>query len=221
DAIEARDPTTAGHSQRVTKYTLEFARTVNDIDEGPGADIAVDRNELKELRYAALLHDFGKIAVDEAVLQKGKRLDDEHIDLVGQRFETIKGRAYQKRLREAFAGTDSVSAEEFEELEVDHQAFCDELDDQLSRIRELTEAPALEDEDLEWVEEMAEQSFVDSDGTEYPYLTPFEVESLLIQYGTLNDDEWEQIKSHPAHSERFLERIPWSEELERIPTIAG
>lgn len=221
DAIEARDPTTAGHSQRVTEYTLEFARTVNELDEGPAGEIALDRDELKELRYAALLHDFGKIAVEEAVLQKGKRLEDEHLELLEQRFETIKGRAYRKRLREAFDGADSVSAEEFEKLEVDHRAFCDELDDHLSRIRELANAPALEDEDIEWVEAMADESFVDSDGTEYPYLTPFEVESLSIQYGTLNDEEWEQIKSHPAHSERFLDRIPWSEELERIPTIAG
>jgi len=221
DAIEARDPTTAGHSHRVTQYTMEFAQTVNAVGEGPGADIELNRDELKELRYAALLHDFGKIAVEEAVLQKGKRLEDEHLELLEQRFETIKGLDYQKRLREAFDEADSVSADEFEDLEVDHRAFCDELEAKLARIREIADAPALEDEDIEWVEAVADESFVDSDGTEYPYLTPFEAESLSIRFGTLNDEEWEQIKSHPAHSERFLERIPWNEDLDRIPTIAG
>ena len=221
DAIEARDPTTAGHSERVTKYTLEFARTVNELADGPSEEIELNRDELKELRYAALLHDFGKIAVEEAVLQKGKRLEEESLELIEQRYETIKGKAFEKLVREAFDDDEEMSGERFEDLEVDHEAFCDELDDRLAKIRDLADAPALEDDQIAWVESLGEKSFVDADGTEYPYLTPFEVESLSIQFGTLNDEEWEKIKSHPAHSERFLERIPWSEELERIPTIAG
>lgn len=64
--IDARDPVTAGHSARVTKYALAIARGMG-LSEG----------EQKILRYAAFLHDYGKIGVREEVLFKDGRLTDE------------------------------------------------------------------------------------------------------------------------------------------------
>lgn len=61
--IDARDPTTAGHSKRIALYADEIARIV-----------ALDDQEREVLRTAALLHDYGKIAVREAVLTKKGRL---------------------------------------------------------------------------------------------------------------------------------------------------
>ena len=221
DAIEARDPTTAGHSERVTKYTIQFAEVVNEIEEGPASEMHLDTDKLKELRYAALLHDFGKIAVEESVLQKGKRLEEENLELLEQRFETIKAKAFEKWVRSAVEEGGRLTEEELAELDAKFEAFCEDVDQKRDKIREIAEAPGLSDEQMDWVESCGEESFEDVEGNAYRYLTPFEVESLSIPFGTLNDEEWEKIKSHPAHSERFLERIPWSEELEKIPTIAG
>lgn len=221
DAIEARDPTTAGHSERVTKYTLELARVVNEIDEEPVSDFALDEQELRELRYAALLHDFGKIAVDEAVLQKGKRLEDRHLNRIEQRFGAIKAKFFEKRVREEVEADGAIDEETLERIGEEQREFSDRLDATYDRICAIADSPSLTDEDIAWIEETGGKSFRDAEGGEHPYLTPFEVESLTIRFGTLNDEEWEQIKSHPAHSERFLDRIPWNDELERIPTIAG
>lgn len=221
DAIEARDPTTAGHSERVTKYTLELARVVNEIDEEPVSDFALDEQELRELRYAALLHDFGKIAVDEAVLQKGKRLEDRHLNRIDQRFGTIKSKFFEKRVREEVEAEGAIDDEALARIGEEQREFSDRLEATYERIRAIADSPSLTDEDIAWIEETGGKSFRDAEGGEHPYLTPFEVESLTIRFGTLNDEEWEQIKSHPAHSERFLDRIPWNDELERIPTIAG
>jgi 3',5'-cyclic-nucleotide phosphodiesterase len=221
DAIEARDPTTAGHSERVTDYTMEFVQTVNNIDEGPVADLHLDHSERKELRYAALLHDFGKIGVDEAVLQKGKRLPESHLEIIEQRFEALKAGAFEKRIRDIFENQETLSRETFEAVDDEYEAFCERLDGYLAKINEIADAASLTDEQVEWVEGIGEESFVDAEGDEHRFLTPFEVDSLSIRFGTLNDEEWEKVKSHPSHSERFLERIPWSEQLDRIPTIAG
>ncbi len=57
--IDARDSLTAGHSKRIAEYSLEIAEII---------DLPPNRREL--LRYAALLHDFGKIAIREDVLYK-------------------------------------------------------------------------------------------------------------------------------------------------------
>jgi len=61
--IDARDPLTAGHSNRIALYSEELARIIN---------LSIKRREL--LRYAALLHDYGKIAIREAVLCKSGNL---------------------------------------------------------------------------------------------------------------------------------------------------
>ncbi|HNY90418.1 MAG TPA: GAF domain-containing protein [bacterium] len=64
--IDARDPLTAGHSQRISLYADEIGRVLR-----------LQTQEREVLRISALLHDYGKIAVREAVLTKNDKLTDE------------------------------------------------------------------------------------------------------------------------------------------------
>ena len=80
-AIEQRDPTTSGHSLRVAKMTEGLAEVVDRVNIGPYAD-AIYAGPMKELRYAALLHDFGKVAVREEVLIKAKKLYPFHLTIL-------------------------------------------------------------------------------------------------------------------------------------------
>ena len=67
NAIDARDPYTRGHSQRVTEYSLRIAKRMNLPGE-----------EIEYIQYAALLHDIGKINIRDDILHKpGKLTDDE------------------------------------------------------------------------------------------------------------------------------------------------
>lgn len=70
-ALDARDPYTAGHSQRVSDYSTTVARALGL----PGEEVEV-------IRIGALLHDIGKIGVADAVLQKPDRLTDEEFQLI-------------------------------------------------------------------------------------------------------------------------------------------
>jgi len=63
--IDARDQQTAGHSQRVTRYAGII-----------GLELGLTGKELERIRAAALLHDYGKIAVRDGVLKKAGKLDD-------------------------------------------------------------------------------------------------------------------------------------------------
>jgi len=58
-AIDAKDPYTRGHSERVTRYSLQIAR-----------QLGLSAQDLDTVMYAAILHDVGKIGVDEAILRK-------------------------------------------------------------------------------------------------------------------------------------------------------
>ena len=62
-AIEQRDPATSGHSSRVAKYTVALAEAVSR-DDGAFSNIDFTEDHLKGLRYACLLHDFGKYQVN-------------------------------------------------------------------------------------------------------------------------------------------------------------
>jgi len=64
-AIEVRDAATQGHSERIAALTVARAVTLNGIGSGPFADAHFSADHLRDLRYASLLYDFGKVAVPE------------------------------------------------------------------------------------------------------------------------------------------------------------
>jgi len=72
-AIDARDPSTFGHSTRVAAISLEVAQA-----------IGLDAENQKTLRRAALLHDIGKIGIEDSVLHKPGPLTDEERDAMKQ-----------------------------------------------------------------------------------------------------------------------------------------
>src|SRR5690606_12152646 len=86
-AIEQRDPTTSGHSRRVAGLTVGLARAVDHVDSGPFRGVTFSRDDLRELEYASLLHDFGKIGVREQVLVKAKKLYPHELVLIRSRFD--------------------------------------------------------------------------------------------------------------------------------------
>src|SRR3972149_2702415 len=86
-AIEQRDPTTCGHSERVSLLTVGLAELVDRAASGKYKDIYFTRDQLKEIRYAGLLHDFGKVGVRESVLVKGKKLYPGEMEYIRSRFD--------------------------------------------------------------------------------------------------------------------------------------
>ncbi len=89
-AIEQRDPTTFGHSGRVANMTVGLASVVDRAEDGAYRAVTFTREQIKEIRYAGLLHDFGKVGVREQVLIKAKKLYPLHLDLIRQRHHFVK-----------------------------------------------------------------------------------------------------------------------------------
>src|SRR5262249_32211411 len=103
DAIEARDPTTSGHSRRVAQLTVGLAHAVERADAGPYKEVVWSREDIREIQYASLLHDFGKIGVREHVLVKAKKLFPPDLLAIRRRFDfvirTLEAELYQRKLR--------------------------------------------------------------------------------------------------------------------------
>jgi len=222
-AIESRDPTTSGHSERVAILTVGLAEKVDRADSGPYASIIFSPEDMRELRYASLLHDFGKVGVREAVLVKANKLYEHQMEGVAARFkfikQTLENTYLQKKLAVALTvgpGCDQQIKALDEELE---KRFA-EVDDQFKFILEANRPAVLRQGGFERIQDIAANTFADVNGEKVSYLTTREAENLSIGKGSLNPQERLEIESHVTHSFRFLRQIPWTKDLRRIPTIA-
>ena len=74
-AIDARDPYTHGHTERVTNYCIAVARELEGLPE-----ISHYKNFRETLQIAALLHDIGKIGIPDHILNKHSRLTPEEYE---------------------------------------------------------------------------------------------------------------------------------------------
>ena len=89
-SIDDRDPCTSGHSQRVMMYSMNLARAVHESKTPPFDKITYTRERMRQLRYACLLHDVGKIGVREYILCKAQKLSASSIEALRQRFAAAR-----------------------------------------------------------------------------------------------------------------------------------
>ncbi|HEY0987537.1 MAG TPA: HD domain-containing phosphohydrolase [Kofleriaceae bacterium] len=224
-AIEARDPTTSGHSERVARLTVNLAIAVNETDSGHFREVRFSEDDLTQIQYAGLLHDFGKVGVREHVLVKAKKLYEHERELIQQRFQLIK-RGYkieglESKVRYLVESTRDQVAAQLTAIDSDLGRRIAELDDIMRFILASNEPTVLDEGGFERVAEIAGMSWVDDDGKSLPYLTPGEAGCLQIRRGSLTEQERVEINSHVVHSYNFLRRIPWSRTLRDVPDIAG
>ncbi|MGE0455632.1 MAG: HD domain-containing phosphohydrolase [Vicinamibacteria bacterium] len=221
-AIEQRDPTTSGHSGRVAVLTVGIAETVDALDSGPFRELRFSRDQLQEIRYASLLHDFGKVGVREKVLIKGKKLYVGEMLLIRQRFAYIKRSIEADHLRAKLeeALRSGASVERLAELDRAFEQRQHELDQMLRAIAQANEPSILEEESFRALMDLPSRSFSDIEGNRQPFLTPNELQALSIRRGSLSDKERREIESHVTHTFRFLSEIPWTGEFCKVPEIA-
>ncbi len=225
-AIEARDPTTAGHSFRVADFTERVAVAADRADDPDLRDLRFTREQLRELRYASLLHDFGKVGVRENVLVKAKKLQPGHLDLLKQRFRyaraSLERRAYRRLLELHDARHRNGDEFDARRREIERELAADRarLDEFLQHVLRANEPTVSHEEVGAELAAVVTFRFPGEDGEEQPLLHDFEFADLALSKGSLNAEERAQIESHVSHTYAFLSLIPWTKNLANLPTIA-
>jgi hypothetical protein len=204
--------------------TVGLAETVDRAAEGSYRLVRFTREELREIRYAGLLHDFGKVGVREQVLVKAKKLYPPDLALVRQRFAFIRRTAERdfERQRADYlerTGTHDYSAF-LRTLRREHEARLAELDRFMRLVAESNEPTLLPEGNFADLLRYAERTYEDLEQRSQPYLTDDEVRFLTIRKGSLDEQERLEIESHVSHTYRFLLQIPWTKELQAVPQIA-
>jgi HD-GYP domain-containing protein (c-di-GMP phosphodiesterase class II) len=223
-AIEQRDPTTSGHSSRVATLTCGLAEAVDRGGPGKYRDVRFTREQLRELRYAGLLHDFGKVGVREQVLVKQKKLYPWDLDIIRHRFAYLLQGADLQYERERANYLSQHGEKNYGEansrLNDIRRARREELQRFLDNIIRANEPTVLPEGSFDDLRDINERTYIDFDGVERPLLRDEELRFLMIRKGNLDDQERREIESHVTHTFRFLEQIPWTRELKGIPEIA-
>jgi response regulator RpfG family c-di-GMP phosphodiesterase len=205
----------------VAELTVALAEVVDRCEAGPYRALKFRDDELMELRYASLLHDFGKVGVREHVLVKAKKLYPADHDRIRHRVELLKRdlalRAARRKLDRALAGE---YAEHAARIDAELGAALAQLDRQLDLIGVANEPTVQAHAFMAEIFRLASQTWEDADGTPRTVLTPDEARVLAIPRGSLTDEERVAIQQHVVHSYQFLMQIPWTKELRRVPEIA-
>jgi HD-GYP domain-containing protein (c-di-GMP phosphodiesterase class II) len=220
-AIESRDPSTAGHSERVSRLTLGLADAVEAIGLPRHLGLKFGPSERMEIRYAALLHDFGKVGVREDVLVKAQKLYPHQLEMLRHRFEFAKSSLESETLRKCvallLAGGNAADVAREQAVLAQKTA---ELDAQFQVVLTCNRPTVLQGGSFESLQALQQSVFLGADGDWQPLVTPAEVAVLSIPKGSLSPDERLEIESHVTHTFRFLSQIPWTRSLKRVPEIA-
>jgi HD-GYP domain-containing protein (c-di-GMP phosphodiesterase class II) len=221
-AIEQRDPSTAGHSGRVESLTTALARAVTEIGTGKYRDVYLTDDQFKELRYACLLHDFGKVGVREHILVKAKKLMPGQLEVIQARFDFVERSVQLKYATDKLEAMRSGAGVDGALAEIDRK-----LEEELQRLRiwiegivAANEPTVMPEDKASMLEVLTQQTYHDMAGRPHPMLDPQEFRFLSIRKGTLDPQEWLEMEAHVTHSFHFLTKIPWTSVMRGIPEIA-
>ncbi len=223
-AIEQRDPTTSGHSFRVADLTTTLAGVLPRSGNRRFTELSFDENQLREIRYASLLHDFGKVGVREPVLTKEKKLSGPEMEIIWHRFalykEKVRNLSLQRRHDFLVQNGKAAYLEKLPLFEQELKARMDQLDVFYRHINRANEPAILEAEHPIYLAQVRDMDSVDIDGFTLKLLSSEEFMALSVRRGSLTPEERREIESHVVYTYDFLNKIPWTSELKRIPGFA-
>ncbi|MGE0172355.1 MAG: HD domain-containing phosphohydrolase [Oligoflexales bacterium] len=224
-AIEQRDPTTSGHSHRVALLTVELAKKVSIVSVGPYSSLKFSDDQLKEIEYASLLHDFGKLGVREEVLVKAKKLYPWQKDILMERFDHVRSRIEIEYLEEVvkYLSAPHLFPPGFskDSLKSVRDSKFTELTTLLGFILKANEPTVLEQGGFEKLKDIANMNYKSSHNKNIPLLRDDELKALSVSRGSLTREEFAEIQSHVIHTYEFLRKIPWGSKFATVPQIAA
>jgi HD-GYP domain-containing protein (c-di-GMP phosphodiesterase class II) len=206
DTIDMRDTTTSGHSKRIAKYSLEMMRQLNK-DNDKYTTIDFTDNEMKEMYYAALLHDIGKLAIKESILLKHQRLSADRIESLKHKFVYLKSCL---KIKLENGGL------------LDHEVdILANLDKSLEFVNSVNKKQHIDDYTVQKLMALNKAEVIDCSGTNIRVLDDYEFEHLSVRRGNLVSSEWADMKEHAKKTKDFLETIPWLKSIKNVPKIAS
>jgi HD-GYP domain-containing protein (c-di-GMP phosphodiesterase class II) len=216
EAVEERDPATSGHSYRVARIAVQIAQGLNDQDRSAGIPCRFSETAIKELEYAGLLHDFGKVYIDPSIFLKAKKLYPEDLEKLQLRLKYLR-RSLEFDYARRRGDLDNDTVRLLDEERDRHIAELLEITKLIEHLNEPSITPEDPENSISRILNSPIPRSVGIDDETIPLLTEMEIANLRIRKGSLNDQERSEIERHVVRSYEFVKRIPWPREYEGIP----
>ena len=217
-AIDAKSPHTSGHCQRVP-LIMELLAEAGCEDDGLFNDFGLNEDQWYELRVSAWMHDCGKLATPDTVLNKATKLDkmQDGLTTVEARFATLKQCKKVEYLAALIAQPESQKS-----LLAHYEQCIKDIDDDLDFIRTSNKGGEFMQEDSKQrVIDIAQIKWTDANGDLQNILNEDEVYNLCIERGTLTTEERQIINNHMTVTIDMLEELPFPKNLKKVPEYAG
>src|SRR4029077_5262141 len=145
-------------------------------------DVQMTDDQLKELRYACLLHDFGKVGVREHILIKAKKLIPGQLEVIEARFAFIERSVQVKYATEKLeAMRAGLNGEVIKEIDRRLEEELRQLNLWLDSIVVANEPSVMPEDKASMLEFLSQQTYHDLRGTAHPMLEPQEFRFLSIR----------------------------------------
>ncbi|RUM56703.1 MAG: metal-dependent phosphohydrolase [Nautilia sp.] len=200
-AVDEKSKYTGNHIQKVTILADIFSHAINE-DSEYFKDVTYDKNFLKQIKIAALLHDIGKITTDPRVMDKATKLEAtiDRIDIISERVEILK--------------RDMI-------LEGDEKSIS-QLEEDFKFLKEVNiGGEFLGDDKITRIDKIKSKYRYKLGDEEVSILRDEEAEMLKIRRGTLSQKEREHIQRHALMTLEMLSSMPFPNEYKEITHIAS
>jgi len=223
-AIDEKSPYTGGHCRRLPELTMMIADACHESNIGVLNDFSMKDEDRYELRIAGWLHDCGKVTTPEYVVDKATKLETiyDRVHTVDTRFEVLKRDAKIEMLEAKLSRQSENIAADNADLDDIYEQKIKQLDDDREFIRTSNVGGEFMSDELQQrVRDIAEYRWFGADGNEARLLDDDEVRNMIIQRGTLNDEEREIINNHIVMTIKMLGELPFPKHLLNVPEYAG
>ena len=220
-AIDEKSPYTGGHCRRLPELTMMIADACDDADIGDLNGFSLTEADRYELRIAAWLHDCGKVTTPEYVVDKATKLETiyDRVNVVDARFEVMKRDAKIQMLEQKLM---RGAGEDVSDLDQAYEDKLKQFDGDRDFIRKSNVGGEFMSDELQQrVRDIAKYRWVNPEGVEEDLLNDNEIMNMIIQKGTLNDDEREVIQNHIVMTIKMLGELPFPKHLLKVPEYAG
>ena len=202
-AIEERSHYNARHTQNMVKMAERFISWLDETND----PWRFEENKKHAFLMSVWLHDVGKLSVPLAVMDKATKLGT-FLEKIEYRFSRIHLLEYISMLE------GRISKEEYQTLEDSRSKW-------LEFINRINTSGFLTEEDTQKIHELSAMRYREEDGTDNPYLTPEEINCLLIKKGMLTNEERAVMQNHVTVTKKILDRVSFPEAYAMVPDWAG
>ncbi|MCF7911842.1 MAG: GAF domain-containing protein [Candidatus Cloacimonetes bacterium] len=211
-AIDMKSDKSYQHVQKVALLTNILANEVNKTEAGIYSGHSFSKDELDEIAISGWLHDLGKIATSNSLLNKNTKLlaNCDRISYIELKFELLEQVIINKLQH-------PLPIEEKSDLE----RIISSLPGYLELLTSINQGSEyVSEEIIKSLLEIAEIK-VEAGGKEYRLLNENELENLMIRKGTLTSGEYNEIKKHADLTYKILANITFPLKFQNVPKIAS